>query len=269
MKHHSLRLHALVIGILGAGMALGAVNSSAAADVVGSGQAAPQAGLAAVAPSTATSASASWLGSFARLEGAGGGELAARIGSGNVGGNAIGDASLSAPTTSPVLGTHPKLGNIAAPITRFRDGGHAYYLFGLGLHSCTYVGKCMDLFAPIGEPVFAFADGEVEIPKYAAHSYGNYIKMKFRDGSEAIYAHLSQITVKPGPVTAGTQIGAVGCSGTTGEKNACKKSEQHLHFEWSGLKWKSGQYGEIPPYFAAWRGDPARCYQGCGPETGK
>lgn len=268
MKHHSLRSYALVVGIVAAGMALGGVNSSAATDVAGSVPA-PQAGLTAVAPSAATSASASWLGSFARLEGAGGGEIAARIGSTTFGGDAVGNAALEAPATSPILGTHPKLGNIAAPITRFRDGGHAYYLFGMGLHSCTYVGKCMDLFAPIGEPVYAFADGEVAIPKYAPHSYGNYIKIKFRDGSEAIYAHLSRITVNPGPVAAGTQIGAVGCSGTTGEKNNCKKSEQHLHFEWSGLKWKSGQYGEIPPYFAAWRGDPARCYDGCGPDTGK
>ena len=70
------------------------------------------------------------------------------------------------------------------PITRFRDGGHAYYLGGIGLHSCTYVGKCMDLFAPIGEPVYAMADGVVKIPPYAPSSYGNYIVIKFRDGTK-------------------------------------------------------------------------------------
>ena len=168
---------------------------------------------------------------------------------------------------SPILGDHPELGQVAAPITRFRDGGHAYYLFGAGLHSCTYVGKCMDLFAPIGEPVYAMADGVVKIPPYAASSYGNYIIIKFRDGTKAIYAHLKEITVKPGPIAAGTQIGTVGCSGTSGEFNKCKASEQHLHLEWSGLEWNPGEYGQLPPFFTQWRGEPQRCFKGCGPNS--
>ena len=263
MKHHSLRSHALVIGLLAIGITLAGVNSSAANDSLTDGEPL-QAGLAASVPAAASSSSTSWLSTFARLESANGGELASRISADFAAGIAAAPAAAS--PASPIIGTHPTLGSFAAPITRFRDGGHAYYLGGIGLHSCTYVGKCMDLFAPIGEPVYAMADGVVKIPPYAPSSYGNYIVIKFRDGTKAIYAHLKEITVKPGPVAAGTQIGAVGCSGTSGEFNKCRASEQHLHLEWSGLKWKSGEYGELPPFFTQWRGEPQRCFKGCGPE---
>lgn len=164
---------------------------------------------------------------------------------------------------SPVLGRDKTLGEVSAPIMRFRDGGHAYYLFGKGLHSCTYVGRCMDLFAAIGEPVYAMADGILNIPPYAPSSYGKHIVIKHRDGTESIYAHLDRISVQPGPVAAGARIGTVGCSGTSGEPNECRYSAAHLHLEWSGLQWDSGEYGELPPFFLAWRGTPRRCFQGC------
>ena len=168
-----------------------------------------------------------------------------------------------AATAAGILGVHATLGNVAAPIRSFRDGGHAYYLFGKGLHSCTYTGRCMDLFAAPGEPLYALADGVVSVPPYASHSYGNYVVIRHRDGTTSIYAHLGEVNVKRGPVTAGTLIGTVGCSGTSGESNGCAQSAAHLHFEWSGLKWAEGEYGELPPFFKQWRGDPHRCYQGC------
>lgn len=164
---------------------------------------------------------------------------------------------------SRVLGRHGRLGDVAAPVERFRDGGHAYYLFGGGLHSCTYTGKCMDLFAPIGEPVYAFADGKLVRKPYAGGSYGKYVEIRHRDKSISIYAHLNRIVAHSGPVKAGDLIGFVGCSGTSGEFNGCVGAESHLHFEWSGLHWSEGQYGELPPYFREWRGKPKKCYQGC------
>lgn len=166
---------------------------------------------------------------------------------------------------SRVLGSVDEVGNVAAAIERFRDGGHAYYLFGRGLHSCTYIGKCMDLFAGIGEPVYAVADGVAQVPPYAPSSYGNYVTIKHADGSKTISAHMAKVTIKSGPVKAGQQIGTVGCSGTSGEYNKCASSASHLHLEWSRLKWNPGEYGELPPYFNQWRGEPMRCYKGCGP----
>jgi hypothetical protein len=44
----------------------------------------------------------------------------------------------------------------------------------------------------------------------------------------------------------------MGCSGTRGESNNCQDSEQHLHWEWSGMSWKSGTLGEDPPFWGAW-----------------
>jgi hypothetical protein len=162
-----------------------------------------------------------------------------------------------------ILGTVPGIGEIAAPVERFRDGGHAYYLFGQGLHSCTYTGKCMDLFAPLGQPVYAFAGGQLVRKEYAAGSYGNHLEIRLADKSVTIYAHLQKIVAKNGPIRAGDLIGYVGCSGTSGEFNSCAASEQHLHFEWSALKWESGDYGQLPPFFSQWRGTPKKCYHGC------
>lgn len=264
-------------GVLAGGNAYGApTGASATADdqafagleaaVIASGLAegeVPQAGLNAPAAAPAASPEA-WMKALAQMRY--GDKFAEGFANGSDTTAFAGEIPLT--PTSPILSEHPSLGPVAAPITRFRDGGHAYYLFGKGLHSCTYVGKCMDLFAPIGEPVYAMAAGEVKVPKYAGGSYGNYLIIKFNDGSKAIYAHLNEIFIKPGPVAAGQLIGSVGCSGTSGESNRCRNSEQHLHLEWNGLKWKPGQYGQLPPNFNEWRGDPMRCYKGCGPAKG-
>ena len=259
MKFRTARLYVPVLGLLVAAITVTGFGSSTSNEAYAGGEGL-QAGLSTVGQEAVAAApSTSWLSTLAGIDSSG--ELVSR-GAGDV--TAETGASLVG-STSPILGTDPKLGAIAAPVTRFRDGGHAYYLYGKGLHSCTYVGKCMDLFAAIGEPVYAMADGVVKVPKYAANSYGNYVIITFRDGTKAIYAHLDEVSIAPGPVAAGQLIGTVGCSGTSGESNKCKRSEQHLHLEWNGLKWKPGQYGQLPPYFDQWRGDPMRCYRGCGP----
>ncbi len=263
MNHQISRWYVPALGLLVAAFAFSAPVTYAAGSPEAADDDAMQAGLSSTAAaSVAAAPSTSWLSSFASI--ASTGEIAAQVGSAGLvsetGASLLGDAL-------PILGSHPTLGPVAAPLTRFRDGGHAYYLYGAGLHSCTYVGKCMDLFAPIGEPVYAMADGVVSIPKYAAGSYGNHVKIKFRDGSKAIYAHLNEVSAKPGPVAAGARIGTVGCSGTSGESSRCKRSGQHLHLEWNGLEWKPGQYGQLPPYFDQWRGEPMRCYKGCGPDS--
>jgi hypothetical protein len=226
-----------------------------------------QAGLASHAPNSSAPSTQSWMGTLEGMHAtpmSTGGESAAAPSAPNLIETVAAKIPAVSALPSPILEVHPEIGPVAAPIMRFRDGGHAYYLYGKGLHSCTYIGKCMDLFAPIGEPLFAMADGTVSVPPYAANSYGHHLIITFRNGTKAIYAHLTKISVKPGPVAAGSPLGTVGCSGTSGESNACAISEAHLHLEWSGLKWSPGQYGELPPAFKKWRGTPARCYEGCG-----
>lgn len=165
--------------------------------------------------------------------------------------------------TSAVLGIHPGIGAVAAPMTRFRDGGHAYYRYNGRLHSCRYRGRCVDMNGPAGADVFAMADGILRTQPYAAHSFGNFVTITHRDGTESVYAHLASVAVSSGRVRAGARIGTVGCSGTSGEANGCRSSLPHLHFEWSGLRWNPGEPGEPPPFFDKWRGSPPRCYQGC------
>ena len=108
-------------------------------------------------------------------------------------------ARRAAPASSPTLGVHASLGRVSAPLTRFRDGGHAYYLFGGGLHSCKHKGRCMDMFAAVGEPVYALADGVLQTPPYARRSFGNHLVLTHADGSESVYAHLNSVTATAGP----------------------------------------------------------------------
>ena len=82
----------------------------------------------------------------------------------------------------------------------------------------------VDLRAPIGTPVYSIADGTVVEVGSITIGYGNYIRVAHAGTVSSLYAHLSQILVKPGQrVTKGEQIGAVGRTGwATGP---------HLHFE--------------------------------------
>lgn len=80
-----------------------------------------------------------------------------------------------------------------------------------------------DISARYGEPVKAAASGSVTFTGYRS-VYGRTVVLSHRDGSETLYAHLSQIAVSRGQlVNQGEVIGAVGTTGyTTGP---------HLHFE--------------------------------------
>jgi murein DD-endopeptidase MepM/ murein hydrolase activator NlpD len=81
----------------------------------------------------------------------------------------------------------------------------------------------IDLGAPSGTPIAAVASGQVVLAS-AGYGYGNYVIVRHDDGSETLYAHLSQIYVVQGEwVVQGAAVGTVGSTGwTTGP---------HLHFE--------------------------------------
>ena len=81
----------------------------------------------------------------------------------------------------------------------------------------------VDLAAPYGDPIGAFADGTVD---YIGESpaYGLYIQVAHESGVTSFYAHCSQLLVQPGQeVAAGETIALVG---DTGEVTGA-----HLHFE--------------------------------------
>lgn len=84
--------------------------------------------------------------------------------------------------------------------------------------------KGIDVGANGGTAVVAAASGQVVLSTYSDNGYGSYIIVQHADGSQTLYAHLSERYVALGQyVNQGEVIGAVGCSGwCTGN---------HVHFE--------------------------------------
>ncbi len=85
----------------------------------------------------------------------------------------------------------------------------------------------VDIKAPLGAPVVAYADGIVidatDLYKNKT-SYGKVVALKHRDGLVTLYAHLDGYSVRKGDrVAKGQRIGVVGATG--------KVSGPHLHFE--------------------------------------
>jgi murein DD-endopeptidase MepM/ murein hydrolase activator NlpD len=96
-----------------------------------------------------------------------------------------------------------------------------------GLHGKNAV----DIGAPIGTPILAAADGVVQIAKNSGYNggYGRMIIIAHSNGSQTVYAHLSNVFVSNGQtVTKGESIGASGNSG--------RSTGPHLHFEVRGAE---------------------------------
>ena len=84
----------------------------------------------------------------------------------------------------------------------------------------------IDLVGPIGTPVYASASGKVMIADdiSLAKAYGKVVVLQHPQEWQSMYAHLSQVSVKPGQyVLQGDIIGLIGQSG--------KVTGPHLHFE--------------------------------------
>lgn len=79
----------------------------------------------------------------------------------------------------------------------------------------------VDFGCPIGTKLIAVCDGDID-SKRLVNSYGNHINLR-TGNMRIIYAHLSEIIVGSGHVTAGTVIGLSGNSGNS--------TGPHLHFE--------------------------------------
>ncbi len=81
----------------------------------------------------------------------------------------------------------------------------------------------IDMGCPLGTPVCAAADGVVVHTGVDKNGYGKYVRVS-HEKFETLYAHLSEIEVKPRQVLhAGDRLGL---SGSTGNS-----SGPHLHFE--------------------------------------
>lgn len=83
--------------------------------------------------------------------------------------------------------------------------------------------KGLDISGPIGSPVKAMAEGNVEFAGQRG-GFGNCIMLKHANGFETLYGHLSKILVKVGEnVKIGQMIGKIGSTG--------RSTGPHLHYE--------------------------------------
>ena len=108
------------------------------------------------------------------------------------------------------------------------DGARMSSGFGMRRHPVLGYGKMhkgVDFAAPTGTPIYAAGDGTIQRAGRWS-SFGNYVRIRHRDGLETAYAHMSRIAkgVKPGArVQQGEIIGYVGTTG--------RSTGPHLHYE--------------------------------------
>ena len=83
----------------------------------------------------------------------------------------------------------------------------------------------IDIYAPVGTPVLATADGIVDFAGYEADSgYGNLLVLVHDFGFKSYYGHLDQVQVEPGEFVEKGQV--VALSGKSG-----RVTGPHLHYE--------------------------------------
>jgi murein DD-endopeptidase MepM/ murein hydrolase activator NlpD len=82
----------------------------------------------------------------------------------------------------------------------------------------------VDFLANTGTPIYATGNGVVVTAERNNHGYGRMVVIDHGYGYETLYAHLSQIQVRPGQqITRGEVIGLVGNTGIS--------TAPHLHYE--------------------------------------
>lgn len=99
--------------------------------------------------------------------------------------------------------------------------------FGMRMHPIYNIPKFhhgMDFVARVGTPVYATADGIVEITSRSFYGYGKYVKIDHGFDYQTAYGHMDDIHVKRGQkVKRGDMIGTVGNTGLS--------TGPHLHYE--------------------------------------
>ncbi len=122
-------------------------------------------------------------------------------------------------STAPYLGgsgpSHPGYYRSPVPGARVTQGLHGHNGVDFGAHK--------------GTPIGAAADGTVIIARNSGWNggYGNYVVVSHPNGSQTLYAHMTNTIVSTGQSVTGGQI--IGYVGNTG-----KSTGAHLHFEVRG-----------------------------------
>ena len=123
-----------------------------------------------------------------------------------------GPSTLRALATAPPVSPVRLFAPLAAPVTdRFGPRGNGFH-------------AGVDMPAALGTPVMTAGFGTVSFAGFSPSGWGNVVIVRHRFGLSTLYAHLSEIDVRPGqPIGAGVRLGLVG---TTGHATG-----PHLHFE--------------------------------------
>ena len=100
--------------------------------------------------------------------------------------------------------------------------GFGYRIDPLYKDSSLHAG--LDFSAPTGTPIYATADGEVQIAGFNTDGYGNKVVINHGYGFQTLYAHMVRVIANVGQsVKRGEVIGYVGSTG--------KSTGSHLHYE--------------------------------------
>lgn len=142
------------------------------------------------------------------------------------------------PDAEPLVVSTIKSSSPSSPIVKSatqvqtEDGYYINPIPGSVLTQGTHGYNGVDFGAPIGTHVVASASGEVIVAKDASKwngGYGYYVVIKHGNGTQTLYAHLSEILVEVGQTV--TQGELIALSGNTG-----RSTGPHLHFEVRGAK---------------------------------
>lgn len=82
----------------------------------------------------------------------------------------------------------------------------------------------IDIPGALGTPVYATADGVVEVAEYNNGGYGNLVEINHGNGLETRYGHLSKLIAQPNEFVRRGQL--IGLMGSTG-----RSTGSHLHYE--------------------------------------
>jgi murein DD-endopeptidase MepM/ murein hydrolase activator NlpD len=132
-----------------------------------------------------------------------------------------------APKAAPVYAVLKRFANLPLLDGYFSFPTATNYRLTQGLHGRNGV----DLADSCGTPVYAAADGTVNLAKNSGYNggFGRFVRITHPNSTETLYAHASQVLVSIGQyVTRGEQIAVMG---TTGRSTGC-----HVHFEVHGAQ---------------------------------
>ena len=92
------------------------------------------------------------------------------------------------------------------------------------IYKTTKMHAGLDFTAPSGTPIYATADGTVQLAGNVGNGFGTHVVINHGYGYETLYGHMSRVKARPGQrVKRGEVIGYVGSTG--------KSTGPHCHYE--------------------------------------